>query len=95
MEDSMTVMTRDAADAPTGNETVGFTVGYGPTSFPFEIPSGTTANQMIKMPHIRAQLGLKDGEMPMVIKGKAVEPHYVIRPGDDIEVVRAVDDKAR
>lgn len=70
------------------------TIGYGLNTCDVQVPPGTNIAALTAMPHVRAQLGLKDGQTISTIKGTHVDPTYTLRAGDQIEVVRAVDEKA-
>ena len=73
---------------------IGVMITYGHNECPVDIVPGTNLAAVLKLPNVRATLGLKDGEPIATIKGTHVDPSYTLRAGDQIEVVRAVDEKA-
>ncbi len=91
----MTVTTADARQGDVKADLVQVTASFGANTGDFDVAKGTTIKQLFEMPHVRASLGLKPGtSTPTTVKGRLIDPHHRLNGGEEIEVIRQVDDKA-
>lgn len=70
---------------------------YGSSYGQFKVPAGATMGEVLADVQIKEQIGygnLNDPNTMLIANGELVQPDYVVKENDDLEIIKRAGEKA-